>query len=222
MPKAKRKGAKSSAEEESDALTAWSQNAGEAPTTAGAWKADGNFHIGCTGYIDHFFNDGIIDAFMPSVDLKVSYASGATDFGSQMEIKGAIRKPPMQITWTESSQSAGAQSAAQLYTLMFADPDQPSRSKPEQRSVLLWCTANIPSSECKLNKGTGLELAPFQAPKPQYGTHRLLYLLCEQEGGALTAAATPTARIGFNIKEWCAANKLRPVGINFACVHPEY
>lgn len=226
-PKAK----KSAKQEQESALAKY--EAGDAPTTSGAWLAGPpRFHPGCTGYISHFFAEGVLPAFTPTVELRLTYASGAGDYGSQMELKGAVRRPPMRISWSAAvreERRAGAMTGAaagtseDLYTLIVADPDQPMRHAPTLRSILLWLLCDLPSSEGQVRQGAGqLELMPWQAPKPDKGTHRIMFLLCEQTKGPQSPVSAPPSRVSFPIPTWLSTHGLHPIGINFVCVHPEY
>lgn len=224
------KSKKSAKQEQEIALAKY--EAGEAPTTSGAWLSPARFHPGCTGYISHFFHEGVLPAFTPSAELRLTYASGAGDYGTQMELKGCVRRPPMTISWGHKGEGEGKGTGAgavagadgDLYTLIVADPDQPMRHAPSLRSILLWLVCNLPSAHGRVGNGAGMgtELMAWQAPKPDKGTHRIMFLLCRQTKGALPATAAPTARVSFSIPTWLSTHGLQPIGLNFVCVHPEY
>lgn len=216
MPK--RKPAVSAAEAEATALATF--EGGEAPTTSGAFDSSGMLR-GCAGYYAHFIADGILPAFTPSVELRVTYPSGAGDWGTQMEIKGPVRRAPIIVAW--GPPPLGRE--AKQYTLLFADPDQPSPYTPTQRSLLLWLVTNVPSGGStggRLSLSHSTEVVPFMAPKPVKSSHRLLFLLCEQGNGEVPPGVAPSHRESFNITAFLNNHGLVPVGINFVCVHPEY
>ncbi|KIY98153.1 Protein D2 [Monoraphidium neglectum] len=82
----------------------------------------------------------------------------------------------------------------------MADPDAPSPDAPKNRSWLHWLVVNCRAGE--VGGGNGDVLCPYNGPTPPKGTHRYVFVLYEQPGGAKVKAANLDNRGKFNPAEW--------------------
>ncbi|CAH1369734.1 unnamed protein product [Tenebrio molitor] len=84
-----------------------------------------------------------------------------------------VKAPPM-LSW---SAEEGA-----FYTVVFTDPDAPSRANPIRREFLHWLIGNVPGSD--LSEGeVGEVIAEYAGSGPPQGTglHRYIFLVFEQK-----------------------------------------
>ncbi|KAL1491657.1 hypothetical protein ABEB36_012221 [Hypothenemus hampei] len=65
-----------------------------------------------------------------------------------------------------------------FYTLVFTDPDVPSRANPIRREFRHWLVVNIPGSD--VNKGQVLSEYIGSGPPEGTGLHRYIFLLYKQ------------------------------------------
>lgn len=163
---------------------------------------------------DHLFAPDILPSFTPIVPLAISYGGAHLDYGTQMEIS-ATKKAP-QIAFT------GAPGL--LYTLIMFDPDAPGPKEPTARSWLHHLAVDIPSNG---DVARGTELIKYAGPTPPKGNHRYVFVLCEQpragEGGGscvkLAEVGAPSTRGNWSPSDFIEKHGLRPVGLQFMCVH---
>lgn len=106
--------------------------------------------------------------------LKVSYQSGVSaNLGNELKPTQVKDKPT--LTW-EADENA-------YYTLIFVDPDAPSRANPRNREFRHWLVMNIPGSAVD----QGDEVIGFigsGAPKGT-GLHRYIFLIYKQPNGII-------------------------------------
>jgi len=110
----------------------------------------------------------------PQQALEVRYGTHKLDFGNQLT-PTQVKDPPTQIRWQADPNSR--------YTLIFTDPDAPSRQNPRSREFQHWLVVNIPGDQ--LEKGD--TLAEFISSGPPQGTgfHRYTYLVYRQPSGKI-------------------------------------
>lgn len=149
----------------------------------------------------------------PTQTICIKYGTGgvAVDLGNEVT-PTQVKDQPTNITWA-------AEGSGSLYTLIFADPDAPSRKEPARRSFLHWLVVNIPGAD--LAKGeTFTEYIGAGAPKDT-GLHRYVFLVFKQKSRlALTRAKTSNrsaeGRPNFSVRDFAKANKLgAPVAGNY-------
>ncbi|TKR64067.1 hypothetical protein L596_024663 [Steinernema carpocapsae] len=102
---------------------------------------------------------------------KVVYDSGVeVNFGAELTPTQVKNQP--SVTW-EADPNA-------LYSLIFTDPDAPSRTDPKRCEWHHWFVANIPGSD--LSKGDVFaEYVGAGAPKDT-GLHRYIFVVYKQPG----------------------------------------
>lgn len=82
------------------------------------------------------------------------------------------------------------------------DPDAPSPSQPKARSWLHWLVVNVPvqrvtsshdsmrgtgSSSLQCDADRGETVLPYAPPSPPVGTHRYMFIVCQQTGASVEA-----------------------------------
>lgn len=83
-----------------------------------------------------------------------------------------MKDQPTSVTWDAESDS--------LYTLLFVDPDSPSRKEPKFREIRHWWVVNISGS----NVESGETLCNYvgAGPPKDSGLHRYVFLVFKQKG----------------------------------------
>ncbi|CAH0387515.1 unnamed protein product [Bemisia tabaci] len=106
---------------------------------------------------------------VPNNELKVKYFNVTVDFGTKITPASFVEEPT-QLYWPTIEN--------RLYTIIFTDPDVPSRQNPDEREWMHWIVANIPKTH--ISKGDCL--ASYIGPIPhQLGSwHRYVFVVIEQ------------------------------------------
>ncbi|VVC35367.1 Phosphatidylethanolamine-binding, conserved site,Phosphatidylethanolamine-binding protein [Cinara cedri] len=122
-------------------------------------------------------NEGIekvVANALPSIKLSVKYPESGfeVDLGNELKPKDLNNIP--EVHWDEANEKKN-------YTLIFTDPDVPSRTNPINKEFLHWLVVNIPGNRVK----DGKVIADYVGPAPPKGTglHRYVFLVFEQEDG---------------------------------------
>lgn len=127
--------------------------------------------------VDSFKKDGIVPDVVdvaPTKYLHVKFPTGVeAKLGNTLTPTLAQYKP--HVTWK-------AQKGA-LYTLLFVDPDHPSRADG-MGEVRHWMVVNIPGNN--VNKGQTVFEYIGSAPDPESGPHRYIFLVFKQENWITT------------------------------------
>ncbi|KAF9616911.1 hypothetical protein IFM89_032873 [Coptis chinensis] len=146
----------------------------------------------------------VVDSFIPSVKLEVTYNSNTQVYNGHELMPSAITaKPRVEI---------GGDSMRSTYTLIMTDPDAPSPSDPHLREHLHWLVTNIPGTT---DASFGKELIGYEIPKPVIGIHRFVFILFKQMKGRQTVKA-PASRDHFNTRRFSEENDL---GLPVAAVY---
>jgi phosphatidylethanolamine-binding protein (PEBP) family uncharacterized protein len=149
--------------------------------------------------------------FVPSHILVIKYSSGA-------EVKNGNELTPMQVKEIPTEVSFPTEEGA-LYTVIFVDPDAPSRDKPTLREVAHWVVVNIPG--IKISKGKTLIDFIGSGPPEGTGLHRYVFLVFKQPGTLETheefvSKTSLKGRTNFKVRDF--ANKYSlgiPIAGNF-------
>lgn len=107
--------------------------------------------------------------------MKISYPSGViVNLGNELTPTQVKDKP--QVTWDAEKDT--------YYTLVMADLDVPTRSKPDSREIRHWLVINIPGSSIEM----GDEVIEYvgSAPPKETGLHRYVFLVFKQNNGKIT------------------------------------
>jgi len=107
----------------------------------------------------------------PSHAMEVKFGSLEVDFGNTLT-PTQVKDPPTHLNWPADANS--------LYTLIFTDPDAPSRKEPKFREWHHWLVVNIPGNNVK----SGEVLSEYVGSGPPKGTglHRYVFLVFKQQG----------------------------------------
>lgn len=103
----------------------------------------------------------------PLTPLGVTYHS-ELDYGNKLT-PTEVKSIPT-IVWDAQPED--------FYTLIFTDPDAPSRENPERRENLHWLVVNIPGNQ--LEKGETIVEYIGSGPPKGSGSHRYVYLIFKQ------------------------------------------
>lgn len=112
----------------------------------------------------------VIDLFIPSVDLSVSYPVKHVNNGCEIKPSGVFDPPHVSVGRHPYDHDS-------LYTLVMTDPDAPSPSEPHMREWVHWIVADIPGGS---DASQGREILPYEAPTPPVGIHRYVFVLFKQ------------------------------------------
>ncbi|GLT63535.1 hypothetical protein SLA2020_360940 [Shorea laevis] len=129
----------------------------------------------------------VVDMFVPSVNMSVSYGSKHVANGCQLKPSMTIDPPKITISGHNSKD---------LYTLVMTDPDAPSPSEPSMREWVHWIVVDIPGGT---NPNQGKEILHYVGPRPPVGIHRYVLVLFQQKG-PLGLVDQPTSRANFSTR----------------------
>ncbi|KAF2790875.1 PEBP-like protein [Melanomma pulvis-pyrius CBS 109.77] len=181
----------------------------------------------------------VVDDFLPSLTLSVSWSKKEVQLGNTIKPKH-VQDAPSITLHDETSPDSHATSNL-TYVVTLTDPDAPSRDNPKWSEMCHWIVANVSLSQDKysifpipfinleeMNKvGEGLdEVMEWKppGPPPKTGKHRYVFLVYAPRNGTqeplhLTKPkdrqhwGTGEERGG--VREWAKENELVPVGANF-------
>lgn len=150
----------------------------------------------------------VIDAPPPSI-LEVQFGILSVNHGNILTPLD-VRSPPTHLSW--------AVDYGAFYTLLFIDPDAPSRKEPSLREFLHWMVGNMPY----FNPNAGETIAGYISSAPPEGTglHRYTFLMFKQPGKIVfdeprLPNTTFAGRPGFNTREFVSKYRLQLVAGNF-------
>ena len=106
----------------------------------------------------------------PRSTLVVTFGTLQVDLGNELT-PTQVNSPPSVAWWPEDNS---------YYTLVFTDPDAPSRANPIRREFLHWLVGNIPGGD--VSKGEVLAEFLSSAPPKDSDLHRYTFLLYKQKG----------------------------------------
>jgi len=110
----------------------------------------------------------------PEQTVEVKYGQHQVNFGTALT-PTQVKEQPTHIQWPADADS--------LYTLIFTDPDAPSRQNPINREFQHWLVVNIPGN--KLENGDTLAEYVGSGPPQGTGLHRYVYLVYKQPQGKI-------------------------------------
>jgi len=110
----------------------------------------------------------------PKDSITIKYPSGVSvNQGNELTPTQVKGKPT--LTWNANQND--------FYTLIFSDPDAPSRSQPTFREVRHWMVGNIPGN--KVNEGETIVEFIGSGPPKDTGLHRYVTLVFKQPNGKI-------------------------------------
>ncbi|TPX58168.1 hypothetical protein PhCBS80983_g03300 [Powellomyces hirtus] len=147
----------------------------------------------------------VIDAFTPTIELKVTYPVGDVTLGNNITPQQAATQPI--VTYTAA--------ATDLFTIIMTDPDVPSRAEARNGQFRHWTFVNIKGSDVANGTPGSVYLGP--GPPPGSGPHRYTFLLFKQPGQLDPAALgiNNNNRAQFRAQTFATQQGLTLVGANF-------
>ncbi|KAF2270412.1 terminal flower 1-like protein-like protein [Lojkania enalia] len=177
----------------------------------------------------------VIDDFLPSVSLSVSWKKDSASLGNTIKPKRLQKQPSITIH-NETNHAA----SNMTYIVTLTDPDAPSRDNPEWSEMCHWIAANVSLSaktylilpiddlvteqeEVNRTQDNVIEYKP-PGPPPKTGKHRYVFLVFAPQNGTTDPLnlSKPKDRQhwgtgieGGGVREWAESNGLNVVGANF-------
>jgi phosphatidylethanolamine-binding protein (PEBP) family uncharacterized protein len=184
----------------------------------------------------------VIDDFLPSLTLSVSWKKDHADLGNTIKPKHLQKQP--NITLHDSTSSVDHTTSGLRYVITLTDPDAPSRDNPEWSEMCHWIATNVTVSKKTLNilplPEFGLtDLSPDVSthsdpddvveykppgPPPKTGKHRYVFLVFAPKNGTTEPLhlSKPKERQHWGtgeerggVRDWAGENGLVPVAANF-------
>ncbi|OCK82666.1 lipid binding protein [Lepidopterella palustris CBS 459.81] len=179
----------------------------------------------------------VIDDFLPSLTMSVSWPSKEADLGNTIKPKHVQDRPNIKL-YDESSSKSAYWKTNMTYVITLTDPDAPSRDNPEWSEICHWIAAVVPSSnatvsilpifEAAVPKTTNTyeEIMEYKppGPPPKTGKHRYVFLTLVPANGTsqpldLTKPSDRkhwgTGKERKGVRYWAKDNGLVPVAANF-------
>jgi phosphatidylethanolamine-binding protein (PEBP) family uncharacterized protein len=180
----------------------------------------------------------VIDDFLPSLTLSVSWSKDDAELGNTIKPKHLQDAPTIRLK--DSTDPEGITSSNMTYIITLTDPDAPSRDDPKWSEMCHWIATNVSLSQ----KTVSILPIPFlntkdyetssefddvveykpPGPPPKTGKHRYVFLAFAPKNGTkqpleLTKPkdrqhwGTGEERGG--VRDWAESNGLVPVAANF-------
>ncbi|KAJ0172956.1 hypothetical protein K1T71_011132 [Dendrolimus kikuchii] len=158
-------------------------------------------------FVDHELVPDILNSPPESI-LSVIFPNGI-NVSEAMELTPEQVKGVPNLQWNANSN--------RLYTVVFCDPDAPSREAPDGRSFLHWLVINIPDED--VDEGDTIVNILNSHPEPETGFHRYVFLVYEQPEGVvfdLLPNESFEGRVNFSVEDFASRYNLGiPVAGNF-------
>jgi phosphatidylethanolamine-binding protein (PEBP) family uncharacterized protein len=184
----------------------------------------------------------VIDDFLPSLTLSVSWPDQHAKLGNTIDPKDLKKQPAISLYDTTSSITSTRSKLTYIVTL--TDPDAPSRENPKWSEMCHWIAANVSLSEKTLSilplpefghtpdihsistdggLNDVMEYKP-PGPPPKTGKHRYVFLVFAPRNGTTEPLqlSKPKERVHWGtgeerggVKDWAEKNDLVPVAANF-------
>jgi phosphatidylethanolamine-binding protein (PEBP) family uncharacterized protein len=182
----------------------------------------------------------VIDDFLPSLTLSVSWKKGEADLGNTLKPKH-LQNAPL-ITLNEDTSPGSTTDKRPTYIVTLTDPDAPSRDNPKWSEMCHWIATNVsvtprtfsilPLPEHGLveqdvdDSSSPDDVVEYKppGPPPKTGKHRYVFLVFAPRNGTAEALhlSAPkdrqhwgTGQEGGGVRDWAEANELVPVAANF-------
>ncbi|KNC96663.1 uncharacterized protein SPPG_07875 [Spizellomyces punctatus DAOM BR117] len=145
----------------------------------------------------------VISDFTPTIALDISYKNRKVSLGNEISPSEAEHEPKVSFSPPNPDD---------LYTLVLADPDAPSREHPAKRCWRHWVVTDITHGDVKKGK----VVTSYHPPTPPKGTHlhRYVFILFAQSK-SLRHLKLPEDRGGWHVQEFADQYDLKPEGANF-------
>ncbi|KAH7086994.1 phosphatidylethanolamine-binding protein [Paraphoma chrysanthemicola] len=184
----------------------------------------------------------VIDDFLPSLTLSVSWKNNDADLGNTIKPKHLQKQP--SITLHDITSSVDPANSGLTYVVTLTDPDAPSRDNPKWSEMCHWIATNVTVSKRTLSilplPEYGLTDLPSDilahtsledvieykppGPPPKTGKHRYVFLIFAPKNGTTEPLhlSKPKERQhwgtggeGGGVRDWANENGLVPVAANF-------
>ncbi|KAF2874769.1 phosphatidylethanolamine-binding protein [Massariosphaeria phaeospora] len=183
----------------------------------------------------------VIDDFLPSLTLSVSWPKKNADLGNTIKPKHIQEQP--SITLHDETNSYNRATTNMTYVVTLTDPDAPSRDNPEWSEMCHWIAANVSlaqktvsilpvpffgaeKAEAKEKNQTLNDVMEWKppGPPPKTGKHRYVFLVfAPRNGTTLPLNLTKpenrqhwgTGEERGGVRHWAKGNELVPVAANF-------
>jgi phosphatidylethanolamine-binding protein (PEBP) family uncharacterized protein len=175
----------------------------------------------------------VIDDFLPSLLLKVSWPSNNTaDLGNTIKPDELQDTPTVELNDDPSSSTTSKKSSSMKYTITLTDPDAPSRDNPEWSEMCHWIATGVSvSSSSTLQDSLEQvyaskklkEIMKYKAPgpPPKTGKHRYVFLAFVPANGTTKKLSLTkpddrqhwgTGKERHGVRDWAEENGLVAVG----------
>jgi len=155
----------------------------------------------------------VIDDFLPTLTLSVSWPKKEADLGNTLKVKHVQDAPDLTLAGNGSKKTSNT-----TYVVTLTDPDAPSRENPEWSEMCHWIITGT------TNKTE--EVMPYKppGPPPKTGKHRYVFLVFAPANGTTESLnlTKPSDRKHWGSGEervgvawWAEQNGLAAVGANF-------
>ncbi|KAJ4296192.1 hypothetical protein N0V90_006236 [Kalmusia sp. IMI 367209] len=179
----------------------------------------------------------VIDDFLPSLTLSVSWKKDSADLGNTIKPKRLQQEPT--ITLHDETDPDGLSTSEISYVVTLTDPDAPSREDPEWSEMCHWIAANVSIAQETVSilpmpifgaeeyerAGSPDDVIEYKPPGPpkKTGKHRYVFLVFAPKNGTTEALhpSKPKDRQHWGIgrregsEDWALQNELVPVAANF-------
>lgn len=180
----------------------------------------------------------MIDDFLPSLTLSVSWSKKDAGLGNTIKPKRLQDQPT--LTLSDDTDPDGFSASDLTYVVTLTDPDAPSRDDPKWSEMCHWIAANLTVAEktvsilpvpffgandydTKSGPDDVVEYKP-PGPPPKTGKHRYVFLVFAPKNGTTEPLnlSKPkdrqhwgTGEEGGGVRNWAEENGLVPVAANF-------
>jgi phosphatidylethanolamine-binding protein len=176
----------------------------------------------------------VIDDFLPSLTLAVSWKKHDASLGNTIKPKHLQNQPVIKLH--DKSSQEGSSGFGLKYTVTLTDPDAPSHDDPKWSEFCHWIAANVSISQETVlalptlpgyqSTGTPDDVIEYKPPGPpeKTGKHRYVFLVFAPKNGTTEPLdlSKPADRQhwgadeeGNGVREWATKNELVPVAANF-------
>ncbi|KAF2442606.1 PEBP-like protein [Karstenula rhodostoma CBS 690.94] len=180
----------------------------------------------------------VIDDFLPSLTLSVSWKKDDADLGNTIKPKRLQKQPTLSLY--DETDPEGLSSSSLSYVVTLTDPDAPSRDNPEWSEMCHWIAANVSVSQKTVSilpmpifefdqvdeTSTTDDVIEYKPPGPpeKTGKHRYVFLVFAPRNGTTEPlhVSKPkdrqhwgTGEEGGGVRDWARENELVPVAANF-------
>jgi len=147
----------------------------------------------------------------PTIDFIVQYPGVFVEGGNNLTLSQVSHEPNVTLDNVNPTK---------YYSILFVDPDAPTRSKPTTAEYLHWFVANIPGNTPTTSKGETMVEYIGSLPPEKSGKHRYAFLLFEHDQkinfSEPKIGKTLSGRSGFKTRNFISKYNINsPVSVTF-------